>query len=138
VPRDDREAVRWYRAAAEQGHRDARNNLGSMYEQGRGVGKDLGQAARLYRAAAEAGDAAAQLNLARLAGCQAEGRGGIARSAAAAADSYYRAGLAYLREGRKDEARRCAEALRRLEKEGDESDSPTALAERLLAALASP
>ncbi|HEX9189844.1 MAG TPA: tetratricopeptide repeat protein, partial [Vicinamibacteria bacterium] len=171
VPRDDREALRWYRAAAEQGHRDAQNALGSMHERGRGVRQDLGEAARLYRAAAGAGDAAAQLNLsrlledgrglarddaeaarwlrsaaeqehapalARLAELQAEGGGGIARDPPAAAESYYRAGLAYLKDGRKDEARRCAEALRRLEGVGSAAGTPRPLAESLLAAIASP
>lgn len=37
VPKDDAEAVRWYRSAAEQGHARAQYNLGAAYANGRGV-----------------------------------------------------------------------------------------------------
>ena len=37
VPKDDKEAVTWYRRAAEQGDAFAQNNLGFMYEYGEGV-----------------------------------------------------------------------------------------------------
>ena len=40
VPKDDAEAVRWYRLAAEQGDASAQHNLGVMYANGRGVLKD--------------------------------------------------------------------------------------------------
>jgi len=40
VPRNDAEAVRWYRLAAEQGYADAQNNLGVMYAEGQGVSQD--------------------------------------------------------------------------------------------------
>jgi hypothetical protein len=40
VPRDDAEAVRWYRRAAYQGSADGKYNLGVMYEQGRGVAQN--------------------------------------------------------------------------------------------------
>ena len=40
VPRDDTEAVRWYRGAAVQDHADAQLFLGGMYAAGRGVLKD--------------------------------------------------------------------------------------------------
>ena len=40
VLKDDAEAVRWYRLAAEQGKADAQFNLGLMYATGRGVLKD--------------------------------------------------------------------------------------------------
>ena len=36
VPKDDREAVGWWRKAAEQGHAVAQFSLGSMYDLGRG------------------------------------------------------------------------------------------------------
>ena len=55
--------MRWYRSAAEQGHAMAQNNLGWMYEHGRGVAKDEGEAVRWYRSAAEQGYAMAQNNL---------------------------------------------------------------------------
>ena len=62
-PRDDAEAVRWYRLVAEQGDADAQFNLGVMYSRGEGVPKDHAEAVRWYRLVAEQGDAAAQLNL---------------------------------------------------------------------------
>ena len=37
VPQDYKEAVVWYRKAAEQGHAAAQNNLGTMYEHDQGV-----------------------------------------------------------------------------------------------------
>ena len=36
VPKDEAEAVRWYRKAAEQGLAHAQNNLGSLYVYGAG------------------------------------------------------------------------------------------------------
>ena len=51
------EAVRWYRAAAEQGLPRAQCNLAWCYEYGKGVPQDLGESYRLYRKAAEQGDA---------------------------------------------------------------------------------
>ena len=44
VTRDDGEALRWFRLAAEQGDADAQFNLGVMYENGRGVTRDDGKA----------------------------------------------------------------------------------------------
>ena len=44
VPKDDRQAVRWYRKAAEQGDAIAQYNLGLMYADGEGVPKDDVQA----------------------------------------------------------------------------------------------
>ena len=44
VPKDDAEAVRWYRLAADQGLAPAQFNLGLMYAIGEGVPKDLVQA----------------------------------------------------------------------------------------------
>ena len=66
MERDDTEAVRWYRRAAEQGDVLAQYNLGWMYENGRGVGRDRVEAVRWYRLAAEQGDADAQRALDRL------------------------------------------------------------------------
>ena len=52
VARDDAEAVRWYRKAAEQGHARAQWNLGDMYEHGGlGVARDDAEAVRWYRKA---------------------------------------------------------------------------------------
>ena len=57
------QAVEWYRKAAEQGHANAQNNLGAMYEYATGVPQDDAQAVEWYRKAAEQGDAFAQNNL---------------------------------------------------------------------------
>ena len=51
---------------------DAQNNLGGMYEFGRGVPQDYGEAVRWYRLAADQGHASAQRNLG---GMYADGRG---------------------------------------------------------------
>ena len=40
VPKDDKEAVKWYQLAAEQGNADAQNNLGGMYANGQGIPQD--------------------------------------------------------------------------------------------------
>ena len=40
VPKDDVQAVKWYRLAAEQGNAVAQFNLGDRYANGRGVPKD--------------------------------------------------------------------------------------------------
>ena len=64
VPKDQVEAVRWYRAAADRGFAKAQHNLGLRYATGKGGGKDDREAARWYRAAADQGLAEAQHNLA--------------------------------------------------------------------------
>ena len=51
VPKDDAEAVRWYRLAAEQGHARAAYNLGLMYETGEGVPQDYVRAHMWYKLA---------------------------------------------------------------------------------------
>jgi TPR repeat protein len=48
VPRNPREAVRWYARSAQQGNAIAQRNLGSMYEDGEGVREDWIEAARWY------------------------------------------------------------------------------------------
>jgi TPR repeat protein len=56
-------ALRLFRSAAEQGDAAAQNNLGFMYESGRGVAQDYQEAVKWYRLAAEQGNAIAQSNL---------------------------------------------------------------------------
>ena len=51
------------RARAEQGDAEAQNNLGGMYDEGRGVPQDDAEAVRWYRLAAEQGFAEAQFSL---------------------------------------------------------------------------
>jgi alpha/beta superfamily hydrolase len=63
VPQDYKQAVAWYRKAAEQGDAFAQTNLGVMYSDGQGVPQDYQQAVAWYRKAAEQGHAVAQTNL---------------------------------------------------------------------------
>ena len=56
VPKNDREAVKWYRLAAEQGVAAAQYNLGLMYDNGDGVPENDREAVKWYRLAAEQGD----------------------------------------------------------------------------------
>ena len=46
VPRDDTEAVKWYRLAAEQGNAAGQYNLGHRYDEGGGVPQDHNEAVR--------------------------------------------------------------------------------------------
>jgi TPR repeat protein len=59
----EKEAVKWYRKAAEQGDATAQYSLGLMYYNGKGVPKDDVEAVKWYRKAAEQGDATAQFYL---------------------------------------------------------------------------
>ncbi|NEJ83619.1 hypothetical protein GR268_44990, partial [Rhizobium leguminosarum] len=63
VEQDDKEAVEWYRKAAEQHHPIAQNHLGDMFYAGEGVRFNYQEAIKWYRAAAEQGYALAQANL---------------------------------------------------------------------------
>ena len=63
VPKDDGEAVNWYRKAAGRDDIGGRLNLGFMYENGRGVHRDYVAALRWYRRAADQGSASAQDSL---------------------------------------------------------------------------
>jgi hypothetical protein len=53
VPKDPERAVRWYRAAAEQGYGPAQSSLALAYYWGTGVARDRAKAADWYRRAAE-------------------------------------------------------------------------------------
>jgi TPR repeat protein len=59
-------AAYYYRAAAEAGDQAAQNNLGELYESGKGVPQDASLAFAWYARAAEAGFPPGQLNLARM------------------------------------------------------------------------
>ena len=63
VPRNDKEAVRWFRRAADQGNASAQFHLGIMSAEGHGVSQDYADAARWYRLAAKQGHPQAQYNL---------------------------------------------------------------------------
>ena len=60
---DDAEAVKWYLLAAQQGYADAQNDLGVMYENGKGIAEDAIKAVKWYRRAATQGHSDAQYNL---------------------------------------------------------------------------
>jgi len=64
--RDDSEAIRWFRRAADLGLAEAQFNLGFMYAAGRGTERNMSEAARWYSLAAEQDLAAAQFNLGTL------------------------------------------------------------------------
>ncbi|MGB6065392.1 MAG: hypothetical protein WBG50_11320 [Desulfomonilaceae bacterium] len=63
VPKDYKEASRWFLKSAEQGNAVAQFFLGLMYQDGRGLLKDYREAAKWYRRSAEQGNAPAQCNL---------------------------------------------------------------------------
>jgi uncharacterized protein len=60
VPQDFKQAVIWYRKAAEQGDSDAQYSLGFAYCYGQGIPRDFSQASEWFRKAAEQGHAKAQ------------------------------------------------------------------------------
>src|ERR1035438_399048 len=72
VAKDEAEAVKWYRKAAEQNHAQAQANLGICYAKGRGVAKGEAEAVKWYRKAADQNYAFAQNSLG---GCYAKGEG---------------------------------------------------------------
>ena len=60
VTQDYREALKWFRLAADQGNARAQNWVGTMYYIGQGVPKDYQEALKWFRFAADQGDAEAQ------------------------------------------------------------------------------
>jgi len=56
VIQDYKEAVKWYRLAAEQGYAEAQTNLGFMYERGQGVLQDNATAHMWYNIGAANGN----------------------------------------------------------------------------------
>ena len=63
VQKDDAQALRWFRLAADRGDAVAQLSLGLMYADGRGVPQDHDEAAKWYRRAADRGNPQAQYNL---------------------------------------------------------------------------
>src|SRR6266404_3293110 len=72
VAKDEAEAVKWFRKAAEQNIADAQFSLGVCYANGQGVAKNKAEAVKWYRKAAEQNVADAQYNLGV---CYANGQG---------------------------------------------------------------
>jgi len=67
VPRDDVEAVKWYRLAADQGLAEAQGMLGTMYSIGEGVPQDYAEAYVWYSVAYAGGHANAAQSRDRIA-----------------------------------------------------------------------
>ncbi len=88
VPKDDTQAVSWYRKAAEGGDTYGMANLGVMYRDGRGVPQDDVQAVSWFRRAAEAGHAGGMANLGYM---YDSGRGGLKKDDVQAASLYRKA-----------------------------------------------
>jgi molecular chaperone DnaK len=126
VPKDPAESVLWWRMAAEQGLAPAQYNLGVAYHEGEGVPKDPAEAVRWSRKAAEQGHADGQFNL----GVAYATGEGVTQNGEAAADWYYRAGLSYATEGRRDRALSCVERIWELQ-----TVSNGRLADKLVAAI---
>ena len=63
VPKDYKEAFKWYRLSAEQGYAEAQYNLGVLHYHGRGVLQDHEEAAKWWKLAAEQKLEIAQFNL---------------------------------------------------------------------------
>ena len=63
VAKDEAEAAKWCRKAAEQNHANAQYNLGGCYADGKGVTKDHLEAVKWLRKAADQNHANAQYNL---------------------------------------------------------------------------
>ena len=63
VVRDDREALRWLKKAAEAGEPNGQYNLAAMYMQGLGLPKDDAEAAKWMSRAAEQGSVDGQFGL---------------------------------------------------------------------------
>ncbi len=61
--RNDAEAIKWYRKAAEQGNAYGQISLGERYRNGKGVQQNNVEAAKWYRKAAEQGNAVGQFIL---------------------------------------------------------------------------
>lgn len=63
MTKDDAEALKWYRKAAEQGKAEAQAKLGLIYANGYGAPKDDAEALKWGRKAADQGNADAQFLL---------------------------------------------------------------------------
>jgi len=64
APQDYKEAAKWYRLAADQGHALGQKHLSELYDAGRGVPHDEAEAAKWCQIAAEQGLLGAQYSLA--------------------------------------------------------------------------
>ncbi len=63
VPKNTKEAIKWYRQSIKYGDFDSMNNLGIMYYYGNGIEKNEQEGERLLKLASESGSEDAKLNL---------------------------------------------------------------------------
>ena len=82
-------ALKHFKLLAEEGDAAAQNNLGSMYDQGRGVLQDYAEAIKWFHLAAKRGHALAQMNL----GYMYESGRGVPKDYAEAVKWYRRAAV---------------------------------------------
>ena len=80
IKRDEAEAAKWYRLAAEQGVPEAQFQYALMLIDGRFVKKDMKAASALMQASAEAGNSLAQFNYAQLLVRREPGPGGLEKA----------------------------------------------------------
>jgi hypothetical protein len=59
----DESLIDWLKKESDKGNTMAQNNLGVMYNNGKGVKKDYKEAFRLYKLSADQGNEYAQVNL---------------------------------------------------------------------------
>ena len=98
--RDEVKAADFYRRAAERGSSAAQYALGALYADGRGVQKDSRQAIAWYQKAAEQSVPEAASGLAYIY----ENGAGVPADIEQAIEWYYRAGVAYRKAGRREDA----------------------------------
>jgi len=120
VKRDYAEAARWFRKSADQGNAFGQAFLGNMYVNGMGVKQSFPEAVRWLSKAAEQGDARAREKLTLMATEQGLPEANFAlgelysnglvvhANGSIAATYYYKAGLAYLGEGKRENLLICA------------------------------
>ncbi|MBT7968233.1 MAG: sel1 repeat family protein, partial [Methylococcales bacterium] len=63
VPKDYKEAVKWFKLAAKKGNVSAQNNLGVMYKKGKGVLKDYKESVKWFKLASKERHAKSQYDL---------------------------------------------------------------------------
>jgi len=63
VAKNDKNALQWFRLAADQGMAQAQSNVGAMYNEGKGVAQNEKEALKWLRLAADQGFPEAQYNL---------------------------------------------------------------------------
>ncbi len=63
IPKDIKEAIKWYTKAADQNHKKAQFNLGHLFFEGIGIPRDLTLGFSWFKKAADQGDAKAQYKI---------------------------------------------------------------------------